>query len=290
MFFRVPVGVVVGLVSGLLTCIVTEVYCHRCLAHRAFRIDPTLASFLDGFMQVYGGVHPERWAGIHRLHHRYADTPLDPHSPLQRHPLLVLVGTPYLFAAARRRLPPDSPGPGVRHLGVRALITAFWLLTIGLVPTLTATVVHLACYLGIMGMVNTFGHRSGNKPHPDFPGYDCAWLALLLLGHGYHNSHHAHPAAPRTGYLDPMWPIVCLLSGLGLIEIVGRMNLRPTHCCAAAVSLGLAGSDRGYPAIVAVPNAIPIRAGLGRPSSVASAAAATIATGSDAQNDERLRS
>ncbi len=233
-----PIGVFVGLVSGLLTCIVTEIYCHRCVAHRAFRIHPALASLLDGFMQVYGGVHPERWAGVHRLHHRYADTPLDPHSPLQRHPLLVLVGTPYLFAVARRRLPPDSPGPRIRHLAVRALITAFWVVTIGLVPTLTATAVHLVCYLGIMGMVNTFGHRSGSKPHPDFPGYDSAWLAILLLGHGYHNSHHAHPAAARTGFLDPMWPLVRLLSGVGLITIEERrVRMQSGACCLATVSL-----------------------------------------------------
>ena len=69
----VPIGVLVGLVPGLLTCIVTEIYCHRALAHRAFRVHPALARVLDAFMQVYGGVHPQRWVGVHRLHHRYAD-------------------------------------------------------------------------------------------------------------------------------------------------------------------------------------------------------------------------
>ncbi len=235
----VPVGVLVGLVSGILTCLVTEIYCHRCLAHRAFRVHPVLASFLDGFMQVYGGVHPQRWAGVHRLHHRYADTPLDPHSPLQRHPLLVLVGTPYLFAMARHRLPGDSsPGPRTVHVAIRILITALWLLTIGLVHTLVAVAVHLICYLGTMGMVNTAGHRAGSKPHPDFPGYDLAWLAIPLLGHGYHNSHHAHPAAARTGLLDPIWPILRLLSGVGLIALDDqRAPTRPRPCCLASVSL-----------------------------------------------------
>jgi sn-1 stearoyl-lipid 9-desaturase len=237
----VPVGVLVGLVSGILTCLVTEIYCHRCLAHRAFRIHPRLASFLDGFMQVYGGIHPQRWVGVHRLHHRYADTPLDPHSPLQRHPLLVLVGTPYLFAAARHRLPAgSSPGPGIVHVAIRALITTFWIFTIGLVPTLTALAVHLVCYLGIMGMVNTLGHRSGTKPHPDFPGYDSAWLALLLLGHGYHNSHHAHPAAARTGLLDPMWPLVRVLSGVGLVVFEGPQSPARHRACCMASSVSVA--------------------------------------------------
>ncbi len=233
-----PIGVFVGLVSGILTCLVTEIYCHRCLAHRAFRIHPVLGSFLAGFMQVYGGVHPDRWVGVHRLHHRYADTPLDPHSPLERHPLLVLVGTPYLFATAGRRLPADSsPGPGAFHVAVRALITAFWLVTIGLVQTSMAIAVHLVCYLGVMGMVNTLGHRSGSRPHSEFPGHDSALLALVLLGHGYHNSHHAHPAAARTGRLDPMWPIVRLLSALGLIALEQqRAHTLPRPCCLASVS------------------------------------------------------
>ena len=68
--------------------------------------------------------------------------------------------------------------------------------------------VHLVCYLGIQGMVNAVGHLYGRKPHPEAAGYDLAWLAIPLLGHGYHNSHHAHPAAARTGALDPIWPIL----------------------------------------------------------------------------------
>jgi fatty-acid desaturase len=99
--------------------------------------------------------------------------------------------------------------------------------------------VHLVCYLGIMGLVNTVGHLYGRKPHPDFPGYDMAWLAIPLLGHGYHNSHHAHPAAARTGLLDPIWPLVRLLAALGLIELEDRRAQTPSRaCCGASASLG----------------------------------------------------
>jgi fatty-acid desaturase len=242
----VPIGVVLGLASGILTCLVTEIYCHRCLAHRAFRVTPVLGAFLSGFMQVYGGVHPQRWVGIHRLHHRHADTELDPHSPLQHHPLLVLVGTPYLFAVAGKRLPAESsPSPGIGYVALRILITAFWLFTIGPVQTATAVAVHLVCYLGIMGMVNTAGHRSGSKPHPDVPGYDLPWLAILLLGHGYHNSHHAHPAAARTGFLDPIWPVLRLLSRLGLIaHEEPAAPAPPRTCCTAAIPTGPDRSTR----------------------------------------------
>ncbi len=107
-----PVGVVIGLASALLTAVVTEIYCHRCLAHRAFRVHPRLASFFDTYFRVIVLTDPETWAAVHRLHHRTADTPLDPHSPRQRRPLSILAGSWYLFAIARKRVttrPPCRP-------------------------------------------------------------------------------------------------------------------------------------------------------------------------------------
>ena len=232
-----PIGVVIGVCSATLTAVVTEIYCHRCLAHRAFRIHPVLASLLDTYFRVVVWTAPESWAAVHRLHHRHADTPLDPHSPRQRRPLTVLIGSPYLFAVARRRLPADTPSRK-EIVALRGLVVAFYFVMFGPDQLVTTVAVHLVCYLGIMGMVNTVGHLYGSRPHPDFPGHDLAWLAIPLLGHGYHNSHHAHPAAARTGLLDPIWPVLRLLARLGLIELADRRVPAPSPaCCAASVSL-----------------------------------------------------
>ncbi|MBW3574656.1 MAG: fatty acid desaturase [Actinobacteria bacterium] len=234
-----PVAVVIGFSSAVVAALVTEVYCHRCLAHGAFRVHRFLASLLDTYFQVVVGTHPQTWAAVHRLHHRYADTPLDPHSPLQRRPLTVLAGSPFLFAIARRRLPPDTPsGRGIVHLGLRGLLVGSFFVMFGLVQVLTMLAVHLVCYLGVMGMVNTVGHLYGRKPHPDSPGYDLAWLAIPLLGHGYHNSHHAHPAAARTGPLDPIWPLLRVLSAVGLVELDDRRTrVASRACCGASTPL-----------------------------------------------------
>lgn len=225
-----PIGVAIGLFSAIFTAAVTEVYCHRCLAHRAFRVRPALASFFDTYFRVIVGTDPETWAAVHRLHHRYADTPLDPHSPLQRRPIAVLVGSPYLFAVARGRVPQGAPSGG-RILVIRALVVAFYLVTCGLLQVVVMLTVHLIGYLGIMGMVNTLGHVYGRKPHPGASGYDSAWLAIPLLGHGYHNSHHAHPAAARTGPLDPIWPFLRLLGALRMVELGQRLD--KAGCCGA---------------------------------------------------------
>ncbi len=217
----------------MLTALVTEIYCHRCLAHRAFRVHPVGASVLDTYFRVIVWTDPESWAVIHRLHHRYADTPLDPHSPVQRRPLMVLLGSSYLFAMARRRLSVGTP-PRRSIVVLRGLVIAVPFAVFGLVQLLTMMAVHLVCYLGIMGAVNMVGHLYGRKPHPDSPGYDLAWLAIPLLGHGYHNSHHAHPAASRTGPLDPIWPMLRLLAAVRLIELGDRRDASPTRTCCGA--------------------------------------------------------
>jgi stearoyl-CoA desaturase (delta-9 desaturase) len=237
----VPVGAVIGLCSAVLTALVTEIYCHRCRAHRAFRVRPAVASVLDTYFRVVVWTSPESWAAVHRLHHRYADTPLDPHSPLQRRPLAVLLGSPYLFAVARRRLPADPP-PARWVVALRIAVVASFFAALGLAQFLTVAAVHLVCYLGIMGLVNTVGHLHGRKPHPAVPGYDAAWLAIPLLGHGYHNSHHAHPSAPRTGLLDPVWPLLRLLAVLGLVELgEQRAHVPSRACCRATASIAGAG-------------------------------------------------
>jgi stearoyl-CoA desaturase (delta-9 desaturase) len=214
----VPIGLVLGAVSALLTALVTEVYAHRCLAHRAFRIHPRLDSVLNTYFRVVVGTDPETWAGVHRLHHRYADTPLDPHSPVLRRPISVLAGSAVLFAKAKGRVPRDRP-KGIRIMVIRTAVVACYVFLFGPAQVLLMFAVHLVGYLGIMGMVNTVGHLYGKKPYPDAPGYDIGWLAIPLLGHGYHNTHHAYPAAPRTGPLDPIWPLLRMTAKAGLIEL-----------------------------------------------------------------------
>lgn len=235
-----PAGVYIGVASAILTALVTEIYCHRCLAHRAFRIHPGLARVFDTYFWVIVGTDPETWAAVHRLHHRTADTPLDPHSPRQRRPFTVLAGSAYLFAKARPRVAPSAPR-GKGTLVIRGLLIAFYWITFGPWQLLLMLAVHLVCYLGVMGAVNMVGHLYGRKPHPEAPGYDLAWLAIPLFGHGYHNSHHAHPAAARTGPLDPIWPLLRLLDALGLVELEGQRSRAPSATCCPATSASLAG-------------------------------------------------
>lgn len=239
-----PVGVPIGVASALIAAVVTEVYCHRCLAHRAFRMHPRVAAVLGTYFRVIVGTDPETWAAVHRLHHRYADTPLDPHSPVVRPPLAVLFGSPFLFARARSRVPAGRPR-GRRDLTIRGIVVVAFLAVFGWVQVLVMLAVHLVLYMGTMGMVNTVGHLYGRRPHPAAPGYDVAWLAIPLLGHGYHNSHHAHPAAARTGRLDPVWPLVRILAACRAVSFEGgRVPGHTCECCGASAPVRPVGVER----------------------------------------------
>lgn len=213
-----PLGVVLGIASALLTAVVTEVYAHRYLAHRAFRLHPRVDSVLNTYFRVVVGTDPETWAAVHRIHHRYADTPLDPHSPVLRRPITVLAGSAVLFAKAKSRVPRDKP-KGLRIMAIRAAVVAFEVWLLGPATVLVMFLVHVVGYLGIQGTVNAVGHLYGKKPYPEASGYDIGWLAIPLLGHGYHNTHHAYPAAARTGPLDPIWPLLRLSAAAGLVEL-----------------------------------------------------------------------
>ena len=54
---------------------------HRLLSHRSFRCPKLIEYFwvLGGYLAFQGS--PIWWATMHRAHHRYTDSPFDPHSP-----------------------------------------------------------------------------------------------------------------------------------------------------------------------------------------------------------------
>ena len=71
-----------GLVTAELAILVTTVYLHRGLAHRAITVHPAVVLPLRVVIWVATGMKPREWTAVHRRHHAATDTPDDPHSPL----------------------------------------------------------------------------------------------------------------------------------------------------------------------------------------------------------------
>src|SRR5207237_4106884 len=83
-------------------------------------------------------------------------------------------------------------------------------------------------------LVNSATHLWGYQSHATRDGStNLWWVALVSLGEGWHNNHHAFPRSARHGLrwweVDPTYWVIRLLSVAGLarqIHVPGRV-LRP---------------------------------------------------------------
>jgi len=212
-------AVVVGLLVTQVGFVVTTVYLHRALSHRALHLARPITFAFRVATWMLTGIRPRQWVAVHRMHHAFTDTPRDPHSPL-------VLGTPtVLFANARlyrraakdpatsryaRDLPADRWD---RVLFDHALLglglgIGLLVLLLGWQLALIAAAVHMVAYLLGGGAINAIGHRFGRRPF-DNRATNNQWLAWLVAGEGLHNNHHAMATASKLsmapGEVDPGW-------------------------------------------------------------------------------------
>ncbi|MGZ3699010.1 MAG: fatty acid desaturase [Bdellovibrionota bacterium] len=221
---------------------ITVLY-HRGLTHRALRLTPGTAWLLKTTGNWVTGLDPKAWACMHRLHHLYSDTPLDPHSPLNDGVLGVAKAQLGAYESVLRKLKnPNSAEskivgdldfpihwlnemklwflPYLLHAAVAALIAIFsqrWYLG-------------MAYWLGMMShpfqgwMVNALAHRYGyrNFPTADNSRNNTA-VAWLVMGEGFQNNHHQNPGSPKFSVrwweLDLGYGMCRVAEGLGLLKI-----------------------------------------------------------------------
>jgi sn-1 stearoyl-lipid 9-desaturase len=219
---------------------------HRLLSHRSFSCLKPVEYFwvMAGYLAFEGS--PIWWATIHRAHHHYTDTALDPHSPkyglaraytgwiMQRgynehiNPALQakdLVADP-LYSWLEQN--------GTWHrahfvafatcIAFRLLILAFF----GWVPALASLLggflafqipllVNIACH------IPRLGYRS-YAPADD--SVNVWWIGLLAMGEGWHNNHHASPGSANTGMrwyeLDVSYWFIKTMKSFGLVQRINR--------------------------------------------------------------------
>jgi stearoyl-CoA desaturase (delta-9 desaturase) len=203
---------------------------HRYFAHRAFRTSRAFQfglAFLS-LMSAQRGIL--WWAAKHRQHHMHSDTDADLHSPVRRGFLYAHVG--WIFLPRN-----DATDYGLvrdlarfkelvwleRHsyLPLAALAFSTWLIAdwAGLVIGFcwsTVAVWHVTF------SINSLSHIIGRRRYITGDYSRNNWLlALLTMGEGWHNNHHAYQASVRQGFrwweLDPTFYILCVLSWFGLV-------------------------------------------------------------------------
>lgn len=224
---------------------------HRLLSHRSFKCFKIVEYFwvLGGYLAFEGS--PLWWATMHRAHHRYVDTPLDPHSPRYgvKNAYYGWMGHKGYAAHINPELqcPDVAKDPLYRFLDQNgnwqrghALAAAtgllfragLWILfgwKIALGSALAGVVI-----LQIPLLLNVVCHmpRMGYKTYArDDDSVNVWWVALLAHGEGWHNHHHAFPGSARSGLqpheFDLSWQVLRLLRSVGLISWMNEADPVP---------------------------------------------------------------
>ena len=218
---RYVAAVVVGLAVCQLAILLTTVYLHRTVSHRAITMRPGLAFTCRLLLWITTGIKPRQWAAVHRKHHAFVDEQGDPHSPILEGFWQVQLGNVLLYRKAAadraavdryaRDIVPDRFDRVFDHglaglaVGVGILFLPFWgdwrLVAV-------ASGVHVVTYLLLNSAVNAIGHTFGRRPYAGAAA-NSQWLAWLTAGEGLHSNHHAAPTSARLsfarGELDPGW-------------------------------------------------------------------------------------
>jgi stearoyl-CoA desaturase (delta-9 desaturase) len=231
---RIVVAVAAGFAACQLAILLTTVYLHRALAHRAVRLSPWLTWVFRFVTWLATGIRPRQWVAVHRTHHAFTDVAGDPHSPVLTGWAAVQFGNVWMYrkvarddtAVARyaRDLPADRWDRLVFDHALVGLSCGIGMLCLifGWRLGLLAAGVHAVTYLLLNAAINAVGHTWGRRPHGGF-STNSQWLAWLTAGEGLHNNHHAAPTSARlalaAGEVDPGWWFIRAGRRLGWLTV-----------------------------------------------------------------------
>ena len=221
-------AVLAGLLYVVRMFFVTAGY-HRYFSHRSYKLSrpAQLLMALGGVTAAQKG--PLWWAGHHRRHHRYADTPRDLHSPRdgfwwshvgwvlsRRYKAADLSAVADLAQFPELRAVDRLQALGPWAVGLACFAFAGWG---GVVAFAISTVALWHATFSVNSLAHTFGRRRYETPDTS---RNCWPVALLTLGEGWHNNHHHCPPAARQGHrwweVDLTWYLLAALAKTGLVK------------------------------------------------------------------------
>jgi stearoyl-CoA desaturase (delta-9 desaturase) len=182
---------------------------HRYFSHRSYktsRVGQFLLAWLAQSSAQRGALW---WAAKHRHHHRYSDMPEDVHSPrhhgfwyshigwifTKRHGKVDYSQVPDLAKYPELMFLDRHPYLPAAVLGVGLWLAMGWTgLIVGFIWST------IALYHGTFA-INSMAHEIGTQRY--VTGDDSRnnwWLAIITLGEGWHNNHHAYQSSTRQGF------------------------------------------------------------------------------------------
>nr|WP_309142457.1 acyl-CoA desaturase [Bradyrhizobium sp. sGM-13] len=203
---------------------------HRYFSHRAYSTSRVFQFILAFLAQSSAQKSVLWWAAKHRHHHLHSDSELDVHSP--RHKGFVHSHVGWIFY--RQHDATDL----VKVSDFASYPELMWLHKFEVLP---AVMIAGLCFLiaGWPGLVvgflwstvvlyhatfciNSLAHVHGRKRYVTGDDSRNNWLlALVTMGEGWHNNHHAYQSSARQGFrwweIDVTYYVLVGLSWLGIV-------------------------------------------------------------------------
>ena len=203
---------------------------HRYFSHRAYSTSRVFQFILAFLAQSSAQKSVLWWATKHRHHHLHSDTESDVHSP--RHKGFVYSHIGWIFH--RRHDATDL----LKVADFASYPELMWLHRLELLPAIAtgAVCVVIAGWSGlVVGFfwstvllyhatfcINSLAHVHGRKRYVTGDDSRNNWLlALLTMGEGWHNNHHAYQSSAQQGFrwweVDVTYYVLVALSWLRVV-------------------------------------------------------------------------
>ncbi len=213
-------------VAKIIVVLANHVGMHRYFSHKSFSTTARKHKFLVWWSVLLGSGSPIMYATTHRHHHKYSDTELDLHSPLNEKGsywkiwlgLWEMKSIIWLRNVKRVRITTDLiRDPTIRfvHEHYFKIWTGIILCSIlvGSITTWKIPMFLVFCPIGwnVIGrnLFNTIAHTNGIGAYRNFDTPDESqnktWAHWYFLGEGYHNNHHKYPNEYNQAMLAGEW-------------------------------------------------------------------------------------
>lgn len=227
-------------------------FLHRYAAHKAFTMNKFTEKVFYVLTWIFQGsnyLSPFGYGVMHRMHHAFADTENDPHSPKYDETIWKMMWkTKTIYSdIANKRIPletrftegvpdwqafdkiarswPSRLFWGLSYFTVYLIFANVWWLWILLPIQFLMSPVHGA-------IINWFAHKYGYR---NFSVGDTSKNFLpvdfLMMGESYHNNHHKYGSRANFGgirwhEIDPTYLVIKLLDKLNIVQIVKQNQVR----------------------------------------------------------------
>jgi stearoyl-CoA desaturase (delta-9 desaturase) len=225
-------------------------FLHRYASHRMFTMSKGWERFFHLSAWLVMGpsyLVPRAYAILHRMHHAYSDTPKDPHSPRNHGDVFSMMwATKNIYhSIVVREVEPEAKFEGgypewpwlekfsQRWPVIIAFGSLYFFYYVAFAPSYWWFLLLPIHWL--MGpihgaIVNWFGHRAGYRNfESDDDSRNTLAIDFLTLGELFQNNHHKFGQSPkfavRRWEFDPTWPVIRLLSWVGIIDLGERPQL-----------------------------------------------------------------